>query len=237
MSHTFIALGCSCTAVVGWTKHFREELQLNLIDLSEGSSSNLSQIIKLKNYLLNSNLIDKLDQVVLLWQITSPSRKTGVLEKSITSNPYQNSYAFPGHEDYRDYFTYNLKFDQREVVGLLSHNPFFEDKKFNLYSTDAQFEQTIFDIVILSKLVKHTVIWYGWKDLDTPARLENINNFLNQQKNISLIPMHNSFIDWCREKKLEFHADGEHPNAKSSIEWGKQILLPTLQKILPILHN
>ena len=183
MSHTFFALGCSCTAVVGWTKHFREELQLNLIDLSEGSSSNLSQIIKLKNYLLNSNLIDKLDQVVLLWQITSPARKTGVLEKSIASNPYQNSYAFPGHEDYRDYFTYNLKFDQREVVGLLSHNPFFEDKKFNLYSTDAQFEQTIFDIVILSKLVKHTVIWYGWKDLDTPARLENINNVLNQQKN------------------------------------------------------
>ena len=233
MPEKFIALGCSLTAVVGWTRYFSQDLKLDLVDLSEGSSSNLSQIIKLKNYLLTANMLDKLDNIVLLWQITSPGRSTCVIEKSFDSKSYQNSYPFPGHEDVRDFFTYNLKFNKKEVIGLLSHNPFFNDPHMRLHSLDAQFEQVMFDIVLLSKLVKHTVIWYGWKDLDHKDRLKDINSFLTQQNNMTLVPMEHSIVDWCRDNKLEFFDDGEHPKSKSSIQWGKQILLPVLQKILP----
>jgi hypothetical protein len=233
MPEKFIALGCSLTAVVGWTRYFSQELKLDLVDLSEGSSSNLSQIIKLKNYLLSANMLDKLANVVLLWQVTSPGRSTSIIEKSFGSKPYRNSHPFPGHQDVRDFFTYNLKFDKKEVMGLLSHNPYFDDPCMKLHSLDAQFEQVIFDIVLLSKLVKRTVIWYGWKDLDRKDRLRDINSFLAQQDNITLLPMEHSIVDWCRANNLEFFDDGEHPKSKSSIQWGKQILLPVLQKILP----
>lgn len=237
MSEKFIALGCSLTAVVGWTRYFSRDLKLDLVDLSEGASSNLSQIIKLKNYLLTADMLDRLGNIVLLWQITNPGRPTCVIENSFNSKSYQNFYQYPGHEDGRDFFTYNLKFNKKEVIGLLSHNPFFDNPHMRLHSSDAQFEQVIFDIVLLSKLVKHTVIWYGWKDLDNADRLKDLNAFLTQQNNVTLVPMEHSIVDWCRDNNLDFFLDGEHPTSESSVQWGKQILLPVLQKILPNFQN
>jgi hypothetical protein len=222
MNNIYLSLGCSLTSIPGWVDHFNEDLQMKVYPLSEGASSNITQVHKLKNWIVKDNLFDKLDRVVLLWQITAPSRFGTIVD----NNEYNQKYKkFINHIEFFDHETAIFG---DNCIGLLSNSEFLKKTEF---SVDAYFEQFIIDILIFSRLVKKIVIWYGWKDMYDHDRLEKINNIFKDNKKIHLIDMEDSIVDWCRNRKLSFFDEG-HPSKESSIEWGKNILLPVVKKII-----
>lgn len=216
-----MSLGCSLTSIPGWVDYFNEDLKMNVYPLAEGASSNIAQTYKLKNWIIESDLLDKLHRVVLLWQITAPSR-FGTIIDNTNHNPKHREFA--GH---RDFFDHKTAIFKDQCIGLLSHSKSLKNVEF---SVDAYFEQFIIDILIFSKLVKKIVIWYGWKDLYEESRLKKVNNIFENNKKIHLIDIEDSIADWCRNKKLSFFDEG-HPSKESSIEWGKNILLPVIKQI------
>lgn len=230
MENIYLSLGCSLSQMQGWYDDFNNNLniKLNLYPLAEGASSNLTQVHKLKNYIINLNLLNQLDKVVLLWQLTAPARKTGVIDDIPSNQIYKKYYKHDiNGKNFSDFFNIETAIFKSKCIGLLSNNTYLKN---NNFSIEAEFEQVIFDIILFSKLVKKIVIWYGWKDLYDQNKLEKINTMFRKNKNICLIEPNNSILDWCRANNLEF-LDSRHPTAESSSKWGETVLLPIIKKI------
>lgn len=230
MENIYLSLGCSLSRMPGWYDDFNNNLneKLNLYPLAEGSSSNLTQVYKLKNHILNLNLLNKLDKVVLLWQLTSPQRKTGVIDDIPSNQIYKKHYKHNINGNiFLDFFNIETAIFKSKCIGLLDNNMYLKQHNFSI---EAEFEQLIFDIMLFSKLVKKIVIWYGWKNLYDQNKLEKINSMFRKNNNIYLIEPNNSIIDWCRENNLNF-LDSGHPSEESSARWGETILLPIIKKI------
>lgn len=219
METKYISLGCSLTSIPGWVDYFNDELNMKVMPLAEGASGNMAQVHKLKNHIMQHNLFTKLKHTVLLWQVTGPSRMSGLLDDVSINNNYKNRYD----RGYTDFYQYNSAIFNDPVLGLLSNNPYFENDK---QSVDANFEQFVFDIIVLSKLVKKIVLWYGWRDIYDQNRLSKVNK-LFIENHIKIIE---PISDYCLNNNLPT-SDGMHPSKESSIIWGKNILLPVLKDI------
>ena len=220
MASKFIALGCSMTSIPGWVDYCNEDLNMQVYNLAEGASGNQTQVFRLKNYLLENKLFDKMKDIVLLWQITGPNRSSALLDNVESNKKYKNVWG----NGYRDFFEYESAIFKDPVLGILSNNKHIE--RFN-QSFDANFEQFVADVLIFSKLVKKIILWYGWKDLYDQERLEQINKlFMSHDIQIVEEPV----LDYCKNHNLPFR-DDMHPTKESSINWAKNNLLPVVRAL------
>ena len=225
MENIFISLGCSLTAIPGWVDDFNDRLGMKIFPLAEGASSNITQVYKLKNHLIEHNLLDKMHRVVLLWQITSPQRHGLLLDDNPDNEKFQNSYNCAGTNfSFTDYYRYQSALFKDRCIGLLSNNRALDK---NTMSTDAYFEQFIADILIFSKLVKKIIVWYGWENIYDEDRKKKIVK-LFENNGIEFIE---PIVDYCKKNNLPFFFDEDHPTKESSIKWGQNILLPKIKDI------
>ena len=203
-------LGCSLSAQRGYANYL--ELQGNeVINLARSAGSN-----DLQQFLLGECFMQgKIDrESTIIWQITGLQRKSLVLEK-FDPNFCNGSVSAGRH----DWVPINLCMSGEYKVWLLSNNTLVP----KYYADESVLLQNLaIDIYRWSLLVKKIIVVMGWKDIAVKESLQSFLDWLTS-KQILVIPLEQSIVDWCRTTGQEF-SDDEHPAESGYIHWCKHNL-------------
>lgn len=205
-----IVLGCSLSAQQGWSQYLERQGH-SVINLSRSAGSNDLQQYMIGECFLQGKVTR--DSVVI-WQITGLQRKSLVIEKF--TEGICHGVPKQGHHDWVEV---DVSLAQQRRVWLLSNNA-----KVPVYISDecTVLQNLAVDIYRWSLLVKKIIVVVGWQGI---ADTENLQCFIRwlEQKNITVVPLEDSIVNWCRRTGQDF-SDDTHPAESGYVNWCKHNL-------------
>ena len=219
MVNRLITLGCSLTHHPGWANFLSSSLNIRLINLSESSSSNMLQVIRYREFILDHGLL-KSDLVI--WQITALHRRH---RRIILDDQWNSKIKFSVKRTNSPYVqsTRNL-FDSQTRIDFLSHSNYAE----NLGDESQVLEDLLFHFITVKRHTRNFLVVFGW---DGVISTNNVTQFKQQLTHHKINYIEQPIVDWCKENKLVFHDDGTHPTNESHCRYAKEIILPELTRL------
>ena len=223
--YNYFALGCSLTQQDGFVNYFNIKYNLNIENLAVGAGSNQLQMHKMNNLLLQEKINS---DTILLWQVTSADRPFDLFHAYDVT--YKQNCKYTG---YVSFIEEHCELTRNKYTATLCNNYLYEEQKiYNLLkNNDYNFQNLICDIYKFSLLVKHIILFLGWKEVSSVSAIRNGFNFLNSTSNITCIDTDKSIVDWCKSKELDFW-DDYHPKKNSYEKWAVEVLEPILIKYI-----
>lgn len=212
-------MGNCFTAYKGWPETVASYSNRELVKLAEFGSSNEMQMKRVQECFLDGKITNN---DLLIWQIIIPTQLTSRIKEF--HQPFSNI-------NFKHYVETNKnKFDNEPRIDLLSQSPFrhFIDNP-NFFDEKQQLQDLLFMFYMINLS--------GAKLLITRSKYNDINiedwqvfkNQLEDKKNISFLD--ETLLEWCREEKLRFFSDGEHPVKGSRIRFAKEVIIPKLNDL------
>jgi hypothetical protein len=214
----YVALGCSLTAQDGFVNYINQTYNLEIENLAVSAGSNLLQMHRLNNFLID-NQVGK--NTTLLWQITSPHRGFEILP--MVQEQFKNGIPY---SEFFDWIPEKVNFYKLEHVALLCNNDYVQNLNSNPYYN---MQTLMCDIYKWSNIVERIIVYFGWNSMLPLNQLQKSFDFIHKLKNVEVLNLESSIVDWCLNKKLQFDSSS-HPTKDSYIQWGKEVLVPVIFK-------
>jgi hypothetical protein len=218
-----IVLGCSITHhAPGWAACLSKIIDMPLLNLAESSGSNALQRYRLQENLFNNRITS---DDIIIWQITGSTRRYKRMEDNVNSRDIlikDNSL-----ETQSSIITSKNIFDKQHRIDLVSHSLHVQTN--TMLDVEQELENLLFYIIAAKKITPNTFVVYGW-DTVMPIRYKQI--FSQQLANHDIKIFTQSIVNWCSEKKLEFHPDNVHPKSESYQQYVNDYMHPQLMSFL-----
>ena len=224
-SNKVITLGCSLTEQEGLANKLGELLNMQLINLAQGSGDNLLQIEKIQDFILDND-ITKDD--IIVWQITDVKRrhKNVMMDQWETVKDVQRKLYTP-----KDTAHFYLKrrnlIDKKRRIVLLPNSPSVQSHDFD---DNASIHTIISTMIMLNKICK-LYVWFGWDKVLSPLQFDVFFNMLITKK----IAFNKKFyVNWAHDNRYNFRYDNLHPDQECAEAFAEKILYTDLKKKLKI---
>jgi hypothetical protein len=209
-----ICLGCSLTHMPGLKEKTALLSNLGLVNLSQGSGSNMLQVHRLQEYILYNKISG--DDIVL-WQITADSRNGLRLPSSYSeaeqTKQTQLKVFTPKKRHHYIESSLNI-FDGEPRLDILCNSSILHKHHIlDLFDANQQTQTLLATIILLHKIHPRLLVFFGWDQVLTNANKKTFLSFLDKHA-ISYIEQ--SYINWVRQYNGEF-IDSGHPTS----EWGE----------------
>tara|TARA_B100001057_G_scaffold111122_1_gene109224 strand:+ start:7150 stop:7833 length:684 start_codon:yes stop_codon:yes gene_type:complete len=217
-----ITLGCSLTQQEGLANKLSELLNMQLINLAQGSGDNLLQIEKLQDFILDNDI--KKDDIIV-WQITDVTRrhKNVMMNQWETVKNIQRKFYTP-KDTAHFYLKRRNMIDKKRRIALLHNSPDVESIDYDENST---IHTIISTMIMLDKICK-LYVWFGWDKVLTPQQFEVFFKILITKK----IAFNKKFyVNWAHDNRYNFRYDNLHPDQECAEVFAEKILYKDLIKI------
>jgi hypothetical protein len=215
----YVALGCSLTAQDGFINYINQTYNLEIENLAVSAGSNGLQMHRLNNLLVDGSIGE---ETTLLWQITSPQRPFDIHAE--VDEEFKNGTPFIG---FFDWIPEKINLYNSQSTVLLCNTKYYRNTNTNI---NFNMQTLCCDLYKWSKIVKKIIVYFGWNSLVDESKIQSFLNPLKNLHNVEILNSDLSIVDWCKTQKLHFD-DSIHPTKESYIQWGKQVLVPTIFKI------
>lgn len=218
-----VGLGCSLTEHSNWFWHLSKITKWPGPNLGVSSSSNLLQVNRFHDAVLNKKLNS---DSLIIWQITGIDRQT----KRLTD--VNNNIKTPFKRHYINSEP-NI-FDNKMRYDLLSHSPLIS-KKDSLNNCGLQDLQTTLATILMASKTYPLLVFVGWKDALTDSTGKNyLSELFSFFDKHSIHYIDDCYVEWTRNNNLPFWEDGWHPSEQAGIAFAENILHPAVRAKLLI---
>jgi hypothetical protein len=227
VKNKLISLGCSLTNWHGLKEKAASLANLDLVNLSYGAGSNILQVNRLHEYIINNELNN--DDIVL-WQITGDGRNGLRLQANAhnvekVKHIQTTQFEFPRHH-YID-TSVNI-FDGQSRIDLLCGSPILDEPDVvELFDANQQTQTLLATIILLHKMHPKTLIFFGWDDILDNNNKEIFLSFLNKH---SITHLEQSYVNWVKENNGKF-VDGSHPTIESGEMFAEHIIIKKFKEL------
>lgn len=215
-----ITLGCSFTYLDGLRERLAELLNYENVNFSTSAGTNLLQVHKFQEYILNNKL--DVDDIIV-WQVTYSSRNglrvgpNTPLSDEALKIERKMFYPLSTHFDKDN----KNVFDNLERYDLLQRSPIVKEKDILLnFDENDQLQTLLSTIIMASKFHKKLLVMFGNNDVLTKENRQTFEDYLNKH-NVNYID--ESFVSWVFRTRLDFR-DPVHPSSNAGMLFAEKVL-------------
>jgi hypothetical protein len=223
-----ICLGCSLTAWAGLKEKTAQLSNLNLVNLSESAGSNILQVHRLHEYILDNEISG---DDIMLWQITGDVRNGLRLQASRNNVEKVKQIQLTQFTPISRYHYVDRSvniFDREPRLDILCHSPILhEPTSIDLFDANQQTQTLLATIILLHKIHSRLLVFFGWDGVLVNNNKQIFLSFLNKH---SIPYIEQSYVNWVRQNNGEFH-DNLHPTQESGELFAQHMIVKKFNEL------